>query len=629
MYMKLTSSFLFVAAGLILCATLHAQQYHDAAAFGLKGNVKECKVVDAADGSAASDDHHFSFLGFTSDGKLDRWSDSYLDINRVSYLSEIDRSGGRLDGFLYDDCEDYRFHYSGGTLTGYSNSCLDYFIDIIEFTEVCTFHDDGKDSFSVKSFMVEYSSTELDSVIKKGFNSGKDIFPILAAYCDSHSLDKYQAYIKRYIIRERDSHGNYTLLYNTKSGKSFKRIITYWDDEPTSAKPTQAPKSPVTETTPKKTVTTSNTTGIKAVDLGLPSGVKWADRNIGASSQKDYGNYYAWGETTPKTTYTWDNYVFGKEGRLKKYNDTDNKLVLDPGDDVVSVELGSSWRMPTEEEMNELKANCTWNLTSVNGVKGFELQSKINGNSIFLPAGGYYNGNQAILKGGSGYYWTSTLDESLPDSSEHLNFDDFSGKQYVFLKDRYFGMLIRPVSAETKVAEPSQAPKAEEAPAKEAPSGFRSATPKELSFHDILNRPFGVLPTDRWRCSMDQILSELSRYGWKTITDKKISSSYTIKLDNKSGYDLSILGVIPFSVMAWFSDSGKELSSMWYSLSLKNHKETLRFCDRLISSLRSEGVNLPEPTKYATEVSAKYGKSIVRVKFPSKGSTVSFLQIDY
>ncbi len=460
--MKLTSSFLFVATGLILCATLHAQQYHDAAAFGLKGNVKECKVVDAADGSAASDDHHFSFLGFTSDGKLDRWSDSYLDINRVSYLSEIDRSGGRLDGFLYDDCEDYRFHYSGGTLTGYSNSCLDYFIDIIEFTEVCTFHDDGKDSFSVKSFMVEYSSTELDSVIKKGFNSGKDIFPILAAYCDSHSLDKYQAYIKRYIIRERDSHGNYTLLYNTKSGKSFKRIITYWDDEPTSAKPTQAPKSPVTETTPKKTVTTSNTTGIKAVDLGLPSGVKWADRNIGASSQKDYGNYYAWGETTPKTTYTWDNYVFGKEGRLKKYNDTDNKLVLDPGDDVVSVELGSSWRMPTEEEMNELKANCTWNLTSVNGVKGFELQSKINGNSIFLPAGGYYNGNQAILKGGSGYYWTSTLDESLPDSSEHLNFDDFSGKQYVFLKDRYIGMTVRPVtktaSTAQEVTKPVQAP---------------------------------------------------------------------------------------------------------------------------------------------------------------------------
>jgi hypothetical protein len=184
----------------------------------------------------------------------------------------------------------------------------------------------------------------------------------------------------------------------------------------------------------------------------------------------------------------------------------------------------------------------------------------------------------------------------------------------------------------TPKAEPAQTPKTEEVPSKELPSGFRSATPKELSFSDILTRPFGVLPADRWRCPMDQILSELSRYGWKTKTDKKISSIQTIELNNlldKSGYDLSVLGVIPFSVTAWFREGGKELSSMWYSISSKNHKEALRFCDRLISSLRSEGVNLPEPTKYATEVSAKYGKSIVRVKFPSKGSTVSFLQIDY
>ena len=128
------------------------------------------------------------------------------------------------------------------------------------------------------------------------------------------------------------------------------------------------------------------------------------------------------------------------------------------------------------------------------------------------------------------------------------------------------------------------------------------------------------------------ILSDLSRYGWKTKIDNEFSFSYTIELDNildKSGYDLSVLGVVPFSVTARFREDGKELSSMSYSLSSKNHKEAREFCDRLISYLRSAGVDFPEPSKHASEVSAKYGKSIVRIKFPGKGSTVSFLDINY
>lgn len=202
-----------------------------------------------------------------------------------------------------------------------------------------------------------------------------------------------------------------------------------------------------------------------------------------------------------------------------------------------------------------------------------------------------------------------------------------------------------PASVKPASAKPVQAPKpavTETAPEKaevaknvevtKPVEDFRAATPKELSASDILTRPFGVLPTERWRCSMDQILSDLSRYGWKTKIDNEFSFSYTIELDNildKSGYDLSVLGVVPFSVTARFREDGKELSSMSYSLSSKNHKEAREFCDRLISYLRSAGVDFPEPSKHASEVSAKYGKSIVRIKFPGKGSTVSFLDIDY
>ena len=131
---------------------------------------------------------------------------------------------------------------------------------------------------------------------------------------------------------------------------------------------------------------------------------------------------------------------------------------------------------------------------------------------------------------------------------------------------------------------------------------------------------------------MDQILSDLSRFEWKTKTESEFSYSYTINLDNiqdNSGYDLNVLGVTPFSVTAWFRENGNELSSMWYYFPAKNNKEARLFCERLISSLRSAGVDFREPDKHTTEVSARYGKSIVRIKFPGKGSTTSLLEIDY
>ena len=150
---------------------------------------------------------------------------------------------------------------------------------------------------------------------------------------------------------------------------------------------------------------------LTAVDLGLS--VKWANMNIGASSPEEYGNYYAWGETTVKTYYDWDTYKWGRPGNFTKYNFlkdwgiVDNKGVLDLVDDVAHVKLGGKWRMPTKDEWAELKSQCTYKKAIQNGVKGLLVTGK-NGNSIFLPAAGYKSKDEVSISH-EGYYWSSSL----------------------------------------------------------------------------------------------------------------------------------------------------------------------------------------------------------------------------
>ena len=133
----------------------------------------------------------------------------------------------------------------------------------------------------------------------------------------------------------------------------------------------------------------------EAVDLGLPSGLKWASFNVGATKPEEYGDYYAWGEVETKEDYTWETYKWcnGSNNTLTKYNTqsengtVDNKTTLDPEDDVARVVLGGTWRMPTVEEAEELYNNCTWTMETVNGVSGYRATSS-NSNSIFFPCNG-------------------------------------------------------------------------------------------------------------------------------------------------------------------------------------------------------------------------------------------------
>ena len=289
------------------------------------------------------------------------------------------------------------------------------------------------------------------------------------------------------------------------------------------------------------------------VDLGLPSGTKWATMNVGSESPEDYGDYFAWGETEPKSSYTLENYKWydsangnytkyiienpkyyiageGVEGSgfacdLKwdpagcplvngtvtyknlpvgdyEFKITDGSwnnswgllyLANDPGnlipsddygyniaftltsvadvtisfdgeaifiylnlgissddeiyssllirsDDAANANWGGSWRMPTNEEIDELVDNCTWTWISQNGVNGYKVSSKVNGNSIFLPAAGYKAGDSVYTT--NGLYWSSNI-TSNPEIENFMGFDSNSSGSEVL--QRYDGLNIRPV----------------------------------------------------------------------------------------------------------------------------------------------------------------------------------------
>ena len=189
--------------------------------------------------------------------------------------------------------------------------------------------------------------------------------------------------------------------------------------------------------------------GYEYMDLGLS--VKWATMNVGASSPEDYGDYFAWGETEPKEVYDWSTYKYcnGSDNSLTKYNTSssygtvDNKTTLELSDDAARANWGGSWRMPTDAEMTELCEQCTWTWTSQNGVNGYKVTSKSNGNSIFLPAAGWRHYSSLSDAGSNGRYWSSSLHMSLQDYAYSMYFD--SSKVGRDNLSRSTGFPVRPV----------------------------------------------------------------------------------------------------------------------------------------------------------------------------------------
>ena len=191
------------------------------------------------------------------------------------------------------------------------------------------------------------------------------------------------------------------------------------------------------------------------VDLGLPSSLKWATCNVGASIPEEYGDYFAWGEVDSKKYYDWSTYKYCVNivtniikyctNSQYGYNQfVDNKITLDLEDDAAAANWGGTWRMPSDAEWDELRNNCTWVWTTQNGVNGYKVVGK-NGNSIFLPAAGLYYGSLGFRGlGGNGWYWSSLLYSNVPVCAYIMHFNP-NDVGWEGMTDRCYGLSVRPV----------------------------------------------------------------------------------------------------------------------------------------------------------------------------------------
>jgi hypothetical protein len=258
-------------------------------------------------------------------------------------------------------------------------------------------------------------------------------------YGNYWSATEYDSRYAYYLYFRSDVAG---MDYQIRSLGQLVRLVK--DIEGDGATP-DTPDTPDTPTEPEEPENTEN--GHEYVDLGLS--VKWATCNVGANSPEEYGDYFAWGETQPKNIYDWSTYKWcnGSYDSLTKYNNSssygtvDNKTQLDKEDDAASVNWGGAWRMPTEEEIDELRTDCTWEVDTLNGVAGLIVTGP-NGNNIFIPASGYKgNGTHLILERG-GFCWSNTIYLDSPISARVVLWDSPSTKSWL---QRFSGLPVRPV----------------------------------------------------------------------------------------------------------------------------------------------------------------------------------------
>ena len=185
------------------------------------------------------------------------------------------------------------------------------------------------------------------------------------------------------------------------------------------------------------------------IDLGLPSGTKWACCNVGASKPEDYGNYYAWGETAVKSDYSKSTYEHYQNGEYVNIGSD----IAGTSYDVAHVKWGGSWKMPSLDQTNELLKNCSSEWTTVNGVCGRRFKGK-NGSSIFLPAAGNHWGGNLIYAGSSGHYWSSTQNATDSGEAYHLDFLSYyvgGGRFYC-----EYGNSVRPIVQDVQISHTPQ-----------------------------------------------------------------------------------------------------------------------------------------------------------------------------
>ena len=188
-----------------------------------------------------------------------------------------------------------------------------------------------------------------------------------------------------------------------------------------------------------------NINGYEYVDLGLPSGLKWATCNIGASSLSDFGDYFAWGEITPKASYDERNCLTAQKNNLQLESEgiINSEGILTIPYDAAHANWGATWRIPTKEEFEELIDKCNWSWINCSGTTGYEVTGP-NGKMIFMPAAGYRYGELLCYSDKFGAYWSATVFKGILKNAFYLDF--FNNYRYVGSYTRFYGRSVRPVS---------------------------------------------------------------------------------------------------------------------------------------------------------------------------------------
>ena len=279
----------------------------------------------------------------------------------------------------------------------------------------CEVYVEGTTAIPVQS--ITLNKTKLEMTVGQKEQLTFTVQPASATYVDNDfewtSSDVYKVYV------------NGGLVTATKVCENVTITVTYRSNREVSASCVVTVKE----------AGAGGETGDEAVDLGLPSGLKWRSMNVGASKPEEYGNFYAWGETETKGSYIWNNYKYRSADSY-----SDRNPVLTSGDDAATVNVGSGWRTPKISEWKELKNNCDWTWTTRNGVNGMLVSSKTNDNSIFLPAAGCFK-SSLTDRGTVGYYWSASYySAEWAQSLEFMRTDATYG-----LVDRSAGYSIRPV----------------------------------------------------------------------------------------------------------------------------------------------------------------------------------------
>lgn len=304
-----------------------------------------------------------------------------------------------------------------------------------------------------------------------------------------------------------------------------------------------------------------------AVDLGLPSGLKWATCNIGATQPEDFGKYYAWGEVGKKGNYTEDN--------SDTYGKSINDFSGNPEYDVATAKWGEGWRMPTKDDFQELLDNCIWNKVTQNGVEGHRVTGP-NGNSIFLPYAGNKGGPYYKM---NSFYWSSTpCDGTCCAYGLEIS---YYGNNYDNYEERYYGMSVRAVTGVSGDApNEGEIPEEEETPDNPneeetysyvdlgLPSGLKWAT---CNIGATSPEDYGIgYAWDQWKYSGDHRvptnseMNELRNYcTWQWTTINGVSG-YNVTGTNGNSIFLPAAGYWDGSIPSYVGSRGYYWTSTPY-----------------------------------------------------------------